>query len=207
MQGRFGGTPTADSRIAVPCLSDRNTLRNPPRQHVPTVCIHSAQEKLSKTQIILTLILGQLFGWIGILLNDRFGGLIFPFLFGISIPLANWNSVRYVKWRAMLTLGLISIALFFGTAALTLVMGNIHLYLSFFTVGLSGVGFLLFNSAFISSIRMNTITGTITFILVSISFPIGRELLDLNSDHLFLFSTFMTTLGLCASRLRPERKN
>lgn len=33
----FGGTPTADSRIAVPCPSDRNALRNPPRQHVPTV--------------------------------------------------------------------------------------------------------------------------------------------------------------------------
>jgi len=33
----FGGSPTADSRIAVPCPSDRNALRNPPRQHVPTV--------------------------------------------------------------------------------------------------------------------------------------------------------------------------
>jgi hypothetical protein len=28
---------TADSRIAVPCPSDRNALRDPPRQHVPTV--------------------------------------------------------------------------------------------------------------------------------------------------------------------------
>ena len=37
LQGGFGGTPTADSRFAVPCPSDRNTLRNPPRQHVPTV--------------------------------------------------------------------------------------------------------------------------------------------------------------------------
>ena len=36
----FGGTPTADSRIAVPCPSDRNALRNPPRQHVPTVRQH-----------------------------------------------------------------------------------------------------------------------------------------------------------------------
>ena len=33
----FGGSPTAVSRIAVPCPSDRNALRNPPRQHVPTV--------------------------------------------------------------------------------------------------------------------------------------------------------------------------
>ena len=33
----FGGTPTADSRFAVPCPPDRNALRNPPRQHVPTV--------------------------------------------------------------------------------------------------------------------------------------------------------------------------
>jgi len=33
----FGGMPTMDSRIAVPCPSDRNALRNPPRQHVPTV--------------------------------------------------------------------------------------------------------------------------------------------------------------------------
>ena len=24
--------------IAVPCLSDRNALRNPPRQHVPPLC-------------------------------------------------------------------------------------------------------------------------------------------------------------------------
>ncbi len=36
----FGGTPTADSRFAVPCPSDRNALRNPPRQHVPTVVWH-----------------------------------------------------------------------------------------------------------------------------------------------------------------------
>jgi len=35
LQGGFGGTTTADSRIAVPCPSDRNALRNPPRQHVP----------------------------------------------------------------------------------------------------------------------------------------------------------------------------
>ena len=40
LQGGFGGTPTADSRIAVPCPSDRNALRNPPRQHVPTVSTH-----------------------------------------------------------------------------------------------------------------------------------------------------------------------
>ena len=40
LQGGFGGTPTTDSRIAVPCLSDRNALRNPPRQHVPTVTAH-----------------------------------------------------------------------------------------------------------------------------------------------------------------------
>ncbi len=33
----FGGTPAADSRFAVPRPSDRNSLRNPPRQHVPTV--------------------------------------------------------------------------------------------------------------------------------------------------------------------------
>ena len=33
----YSGTPTADSRFAVPCPSDRNALRNPPRQHVPTV--------------------------------------------------------------------------------------------------------------------------------------------------------------------------
>ena len=37
LQGGFGGTPTADSRFAVPCPSDKNALRNPPRQHVPTV--------------------------------------------------------------------------------------------------------------------------------------------------------------------------
>ncbi|MEZ5199414.1 MAG: T9SS type A sorting domain-containing protein, partial [Bacteroidales bacterium] len=37
--------PTADSRIAVPCPSDRNALRNPPRQHVPTVTQHSKREK------------------------------------------------------------------------------------------------------------------------------------------------------------------
>ncbi|MBU1013064.1 MAG: hypothetical protein KKG99_08650, partial [Bacteroidetes bacterium] len=41
LQGGFSGTPTADSRIAVPCPSDRNALRNPPRQHVPTVSGHS----------------------------------------------------------------------------------------------------------------------------------------------------------------------
>ena len=40
----FGGTPTADSRIAVPCPSDRNALRNPPRQHVPTV-VHMADSR------------------------------------------------------------------------------------------------------------------------------------------------------------------
>ncbi len=30
----FGGTPTADSRIAVPCPSDRNALRNLPRNPI-----------------------------------------------------------------------------------------------------------------------------------------------------------------------------
>ncbi len=36
-QGGFVGTSAADSRFAVPCPSDRNALRNPPRQHVLTV--------------------------------------------------------------------------------------------------------------------------------------------------------------------------
>ena len=39
LQGGFGGTPTANSRFAVPCPSDRNALRNPPRQHVPIRCM------------------------------------------------------------------------------------------------------------------------------------------------------------------------
>ena len=43
LQGGFGGTPTADSRFAVPCPSDRNALRNPPRQHVPTVTSNVGQ--------------------------------------------------------------------------------------------------------------------------------------------------------------------
>ncbi len=42
-----GGTPTADSRIAVPCPSDRNALRNPPRQHVPTVVCNFKRTKLT----------------------------------------------------------------------------------------------------------------------------------------------------------------
>ena len=37
--------PTADSRFAVPCPSDRNALRNPPRQHVPTVIANFENEK------------------------------------------------------------------------------------------------------------------------------------------------------------------
>lgn len=36
LMGRVGGKPTADCRIAVPFPLDGNTLRNPPRQHVPT---------------------------------------------------------------------------------------------------------------------------------------------------------------------------
>ncbi len=39
----FGSTLTSDSRFAVPCPSDRNALRNPPRQHVPTVVVHLTQ--------------------------------------------------------------------------------------------------------------------------------------------------------------------
>ena len=34
-----GGTPTANSRFAVPCPSDSNALRNLPRQHVLTVSV------------------------------------------------------------------------------------------------------------------------------------------------------------------------
>jgi hypothetical protein len=37
LQVGSSGSPTADSRFAVPRPSDRNALRNPPRQHVPTV--------------------------------------------------------------------------------------------------------------------------------------------------------------------------
>ena len=37
LQGGGGGTPTADSRFAVPRPSGRNALRNPPRQYVLTV--------------------------------------------------------------------------------------------------------------------------------------------------------------------------
>ena len=51
--GGFGGTPTADSRFAVPCPSDRNALRNPPRQHVPTVT--NKLKKEQTTQIKHTL--------------------------------------------------------------------------------------------------------------------------------------------------------
>ncbi|MBN2828164.1 MAG: hypothetical protein JXQ26_09240, partial [Tissierellales bacterium] len=45
---------TADSRFAVPCPSDRNALRNPPRQHVPTVISHF--EKTRKTELMKKII-------------------------------------------------------------------------------------------------------------------------------------------------------
>ena len=40
-RAEFAGTPTADSRFAVPRPSNRNALRNPPRQHVPTVSFNA----------------------------------------------------------------------------------------------------------------------------------------------------------------------
>lgn len=167
---------------------------------------------MSNKQILLTLLLGQLFSLTGISLNENFNApYIFPFLFGISVPLANWQAVKYTKWRSILTLGIISTALFFGTTAAVIALGNLHVVLSFAVVGLSGLGFLLFNSAFIATIRTNILTGSITFILVAVSIPIGKEVLELlnkqGTDYLFLFSTFMTTIGLCSSRLTTERAN
>ncbi|WKN40618.1 hypothetical protein [Tunicatimonas pelagia] len=167
---------------------------------------------MSNKQIFLTLLLGQLFSWLGIFLGENLNApYIFPFLFGISVPLANWNSVNYKKWRSTLTLGLISTALFFGSAILAVGLGNVHLIISFAAVGLSGIGFLLFNSAFISSIQVNYLTGTVTFVLVAISLPIGKEVLQLidrqDTIYLLLFSTFMTTLGLCSSKLTAEQMN
>ncbi len=53
LQGGSGGTPTADSRIAVPCPSDRNALRNPPRQHVPTVSGHDIRITFTVLSILI----------------------------------------------------------------------------------------------------------------------------------------------------------
>ena len=46
--------PTADSCIAIPCPSDRNELRNPPRQHVPTVT-NKPKKKLPTMKICCNL--------------------------------------------------------------------------------------------------------------------------------------------------------
>ena len=47
--------PTADSRFAVPCPSARNALRNPPRQHVPTVVCNFKKTRMTAKEWILQL--------------------------------------------------------------------------------------------------------------------------------------------------------
>ena len=58
LQGGVGGTPTADSRFAVPCPPDRNALRNPSRQHVPTVITHIKNRNKMKLFRNLLLLFG-----------------------------------------------------------------------------------------------------------------------------------------------------
>jgi len=160
---------------------------------------------MNNKQVFATLIFGQLFSWIG-LHSSHF--IVFPFLFGISVPLANWASVKYNKWKSTVALGLISTGLFYGTIAVSIWIADLQVWLSFAVVVVSGLGFLFFNSAFISSIQANVFTGTVTVLLVSVSLPIGQwfwELLEVHGpDQMFLFTTFLTTLGLCSSRLSPN---
>lgn len=43
----FGGTPTTDSRIAVPCPSNRNAHRNQQRPLTSVRCLQGKAEKLT----------------------------------------------------------------------------------------------------------------------------------------------------------------
>ena len=152
----------------------------------------------------MTLVLAQLFCWTGILLGELFDTPYhIPFFFGIAIPVANWGAVKNNKWLAMFTMGLVAFALFLGAGALAIAALSYHVLVAYAVIGLSGVAFLYFNSAFISTIHTNWRSVIVTFLLVASTIPFSNQIKFLEGDHYYFFFLsffiFLTTLGLCSS--------
>jgi hypothetical protein len=126
----------------------------------------------------------------------------FPILFGISIPLANWDNLGVKRIQKLIVIGTTALGLFFIGLGLSIWVTNLHLnWLAIMISGIIAVLFLLVNSAFIENLKPQPWTYLLTFLLCSVAFPLGTRIIELLSglvdrDMIFLFWTFLFTVGL-----------
>jgi len=98
--------------------------------------------------------------------------ILIPILFGLGIPLINIDKPYKVKIGMTLFIILVSTFIFF-TSIMTLISFNGDTYVfPGFVVGTSGVLILVANGLVIDSVKINTKTILVTFLLSGLSLPI-----------------------------------
>lgn len=126
----------------------------------------------------------------------------FPILFGISIPLANWDSLGTRKIQKLIVIAITTLGLFFIGIGLAIWVTNFKLdWLAIVISGVIGILLLILNSGFIETLNPKLWTYLLTFALCCSAFPLGTRTIEflkdsVDRDKIFLFWTFLFTLGL-----------
>jgi len=159
--------------------------------------------KLNAAKTILLSTIFSLTGlWAVKILN---GPWIFPLLFSLAIPLANWKSLgdRKVVKTVLICVATI-IILFLGLALGFVAADSKLIWLSLSVSGMVGIVLLSVLSNFFSNMHINVLTYLVTFILCFVAFPLGNWVVNItigrtNSDIIFVSWTFLFTLGVATA--------
>lgn len=158
-----------------------------------------------------TILLSTIFSLIGLwavkVLN---GSWIFPLLFSLAIPFANWKSLgnrKLVKTILICTATIIILSLGLGLGFVA--ADSKLIWLSLSISGMVGIVLLSVLSNFLSNMHTNVLTYLVTFILCFVAFPLGNWVVNItigstNSDIIFVCWTFLFTLGVVTAIVQKK---
>ena len=158
---------------------------------------------MTNKRFLWTIFLSQALGWIGIAsvsyLKSPF---LFAFLVGVSIPIANWQWLKFNKLLSLLILGLQSITLFVFVLVLAKLV-QLSPYLPYLWVGIASLFFMYLHTLFISNFRMRwnlaLLTVTLNTGLIPVMTSIFEQFNRTEPNITFMLWVFITTVLICLS--------
>jgi len=170
---------------------------------------------MTNKRILWTLFLSQALGWIGIAsVNYLKSPFLFAFLVGVSIPIANWQWLKFNKGLSVLALGVLSVLLFSSVVSLTILMGQLSQNLPvlwtglgqsipYLCIGLASMVFMYLHTLFISNFRMRWNLALLTVTLNTGLFPVMTKVFEqfnrTEPNITFMLWVFITTVLICLS--------
>jgi hypothetical protein len=159
--------------------------------------------KFNKKKIVIAVLC---FVTLGLLSDSLIKGLsvfVVPGLFGLVIPIVNWESLEERRMMKMTFLLLISVVLFYLSFFAVMTIGVNSLAIAAIICGFAGVGEYLISAIFVKSLDKGVIQLMIVFVLGLLSIPTASLLANIlkgtNTPSDFLFATWTIQVGFGTS--------